>query len=115
MRLSSLFLLAGASLVSAQWGDYLNRVLGTQKPLAANVEEVDQHIVIERRVRNITSENWRSSINNTAVAEGSDVTETAEEWYFYFTTSNVNGTRNATKWDGIFEVCGCFLSLLLRI
>ncbi|KAI5846547.1 hypothetical protein DFP73DRAFT_630974 [Morchella snyderi] len=103
MRLSSLFLLAGASLVSAQWGDYLNRVLGTQKPLAASVEEVDQHIVIERRVRNITSENWRSSINNTAVTEGSDVAETAEEWYFYFTTSNINGTRNATKWDGVFE------------
>lgn len=103
MRLSSLFLLAGASLVSAQWGDYLNRVLGTQKPLTPSVEEVDQHIVVERRVRNITSENWRSSINNTAVTEGSSATEAAEEWYFYFTTSNINGTRNATKWDGIFQ------------
>lgn len=90
--------------MSAQWGDYLNRLLSPQKPLAA-VEEADQRAIIEKRVRNITTENWRSVINNAAVTEGEDATDVAEEWLFYFTTSNVNGTRNATFWDGVFDVC----------
>lgn len=112
MRLSSLLFLTGASLVSAQWGDYLNRILNPQKPLGA-VE--DQRAIIEKRVRNITSENWRSAINNTAVTEGESVTDVAEEWLFYFTTSNVNGTRNATSWDGVFDVCipSCAFSYFL--
>lgn len=103
MRLSPLLFLAGASMVSAQWGDYLNRILSPQKPLGA-VEEVDQRAIIEKRVRTITSENWRSAINNTAATEDENVTAVAEEWLFYFTTSNVNGTRNATHWDGVFNV-----------
>lgn len=114
MRLSSLLFLTGASLVSAQWGDYLNRILNPQKPLGA-VE--DQRAIIEKRVRNITSENWRSAINNTAVTEGESVTDVAEEWLFYFTTSNVNGTRNATSWDGVFDVCipSCAFSYFLLL
>lgn len=92
----------GASVVSAQWGGYLDRILNPQKPLGA-VE--DQRAIIEKRVRNITSENWRSAINNTAITEGESVADVAEEWLFYFTTSNVNGTRNATSWDSVFDVC----------
>lgn len=104
MRLSPLLFLTGASLVSAQWGDYLNRILNPQKPFGA-VEEVDQRAIIEKRVRTITSENWRSAINNTAATEDESVTDVAEEWLFYFTTSNANGTRNTTFWDGVFNVC----------
>lgn len=104
MRLSSLLFLTGASLVSAQWGDYLSRILNPQKPLGA-VDEEDQRAIIEKRVRNITTENWRSAINNTAAIEDENVTDVAEEWLFYFTTSNVNGTRNVTFWDGVFNVC----------
>lgn len=92
----------GASAVSAQWGDYLNRILNPQKPLGA-VE--DQRAIIEKRVRNITSDNWRSAISNTAITEGESVADVAKEWLFYFTTSNVNGTRNATSWDSVFDVC----------
>ncbi|KAL0640734.1 hypothetical protein Q9L58_000039 [Maublancomyces gigas] len=102
MRLSPLLFLTGASLVSAQWGDYLNRILNPQKPFGA-VEEVDQRAIIEKRVRTITSENWRSAINNTAATEDESVTDVAEEWLFYFTTSNANGTRNTTFWDGVFN------------
>lgn len=104
MRLSSLLFLTGASLVSAQWGDYLSRILNPQKPLGA-VDEEDQRAIIEKRVRNITTENWRSAINNTAATEDENMTDVVEEWLFYFTTSNVNGTRNVTFWDGVFNVC----------
>lgn len=106
MRLSSLLLLVGASLVSAQW-EFLSRILSPQKPLAA----VDEVAIIEKRVRNITSENWRSVINNTAAAtEVQDSTDVPEEWFFYFTTSNVNGTKNATFWDGVFDETAILLA-----
>ena len=134
MKLStSLLLLAGASTcVSAQWTDYLNKILKTgekQAPLKKAEPEghvEDREILIARRVRNVTSENWLSLVQpNSAVAEEEQKEGAAEaeaatamptEWYYYFTSSAVNGTKNVTYWDGIFNVgirIFIFLYLLL--
>jgi len=122
MKLSTpLLLLAGASTcVSAQWSDYLNKILKTgekQVPLKKTEPEghvEDREILIARRVRNVTSENWLSLVQpSSAVTEEEQKEGTAEaeaaiamptEWYYYFTSSAVNGTKNATYWDGIFNV-----------
>ncbi|RPB01003.1 hypothetical protein L873DRAFT_1804347 [Choiromyces venosus 120613-1] len=123
MKLStSLLLLAGASTcVSAQWTDYLNKILNTrekQVPLknnepAGHVE--DREALIARRVRNVTSENWLSLVQpssavveeeqkeGAAATEADTVAATPTEWYYYFTSSVVNGTKNVTYWDGVFN------------
>jgi hypothetical protein len=104
---SSLLLLAGASTcVSAQWSNYLSKFLGSdekQVPLAttsgpeSRVE--DRETIVAQRVWNVTSENWLSLPD---ARDGAD--ETPVEWLYYFTSSNENGTRNATFWDGVFNV-----------
>ena len=124
MKLStSLLLLAGASTcVSAQWTDYLNKILKNgekQVPLKKTEPEghvEDREILIAHRVRNVTSENWLSLVQpssavaeeehkeGAAAAEAEAAVTTPTEWYYYFTSSVVNGTKNATYWDGIFNV-----------
>ncbi|PWW73796.1 hypothetical protein C7212DRAFT_220995 [Tuber magnatum] len=121
MKLSAtLLLLAGASTcVSAQWTDYLSKILNTggkQVPLKVTEPEghvEDREILIARRVRNVTSENWLSLVRpSSAVVEAGQKEDAAAaeaeaamptEWYYYFTSSAVNGTRNATYWDGVFN------------
>ncbi|CAZ84138.1 unnamed protein product [Tuber melanosporum] len=124
MKLSTpLLLLAGASTcVSAQWTDYLNKILNTggekQVPLK-NMEPEDhvedREVLIARRVRSVTSENWLSLVQpssaiteqeqkeSAAAAEAVATTATPTEWYYYFTSSVVNGTKNVTYWDGVFN------------
>lgn len=93
--------------MSARWGDYLDKLLGsagnqvtlqTDSVQESHVE--DRETVVAQRVWNVTSENWLS------LPEARDDTadETPVKWLYYFTSSNENGTRNATFWDGIFEV-----------
>ncbi|CUS13053.1 unnamed protein product [Tuber aestivum] len=119
---TTLLLLAGASTcVSAQWTDYLNKILNNgekQVPMKKMEPEghvEDREILIARRVMSVTSENWLSLVQPSAAVAAEELgedaaateteasTATPTEWYYYFTSSVVNGTKNATYWDGIFN------------
>jgi len=96
--LSLLLLVAGASQVSAQWSDMLSKAFGSQKPLnpEAKVDAVEKHS------RMLTSENWRGYLDaSTETARAAH--EDGEEWLFYFTSSSLNGTRNSTLWDSVYD------------
>src|SRR5688572_6840517 len=102
MKLSaSLLLLAGAATcASAQWSDYLNKILKSgekQVPLKTEPEShvEDRETLVARKVWNITAENWFSLQQPEAGSDG-DGSEAGRqqtapiEWYYYFTSTNVN-------------------------
>jgi hypothetical protein len=76
----------------------LSKAFGSQKPL--NQEgKVD---AVEKYSRVLTSENWQGYLDaSTETARAAD--EDGEEWLFYFTSSNLNGTRNSTLWDSVYD------------
>lgn len=87
--------------MSAQWGDFLGKALGKQKPL---VSEETRSAVVEKLTHDVTTDNWRGLLNVSVEAI------TPDEWILYFTTPAVNATarnsmmRNVTFWDGVFNV-----------
>jgi len=92
-----LLLTASFSAASAQWTDYLSKAFGSQKPLNTDARSE----VVDKHSRVLTSENWRGYLEaSTETARAAD--EDSDEWLFYF-TSAVNGTRNATLWDSVYD------------
>ena len=101
-----------ASAVNAQLGDFISNLLGgvgrvatQQNPLAGILSDA-----VTRNTREITSENWKSSVNVTVDATAAE--GDAQEWLLYFTTQQpqsqnktVPGIRNVTYWVGIYNVC----------
>jgi len=91
-----------ATVVNAQLGDFFKNAFGGaigQIPLG----KVDTGAIVAANTHDITSENWRSSVNVTLDAAASE--DDAQEWLLYFTTQATNGTtlRNVTYWDGIYN------------
>jgi len=93
-----------ATVVNAQLGEIFKNALGGafQRPLGS---VISSHTAVVKNTHDITSENWRSSID--VVADPAAGEDAANEWYFYFTTTVSNGTaeKNVTYWDVVYNVC----------
>lgn len=91
-----------ATVVNAQLGEIFKNALGGafQRPLGSMISS---HTAVVKNTHDITSENWRSSIN--VVADPTANEDAANEWYFYFTTTVSNGTaeKNVTYWDVVYN------------
>jgi len=98
-----------ATAVNAQLGEFFKNAFGgaLQKPLGS---AIPSRTAVAKNTHEITSENWRSSIDVAADPTASE--DAAKEWYLYFTTTASNGTaeKNVTYWDGVYNVCVLFTS-----
>lgn len=117
--LSVFMSLAAATLVvNAHIADYFKNILeirlfaSPQLPLGSIMKASATEFIVSRNTRNITSENWRTSVNVTVDPAAAD--EAAQEWLFYFATShlpaeteNTNHTareaKNLTAWEMVFN------------
>jgi hypothetical protein len=106
VRVTSLLLQIAvtASVANAQLGGFFKNAFGgaiAQVPLVKQAQET----VVAAKSHQLTSENWKSSINVTIDENASE--EDIQEWLLYFTTHPTNGTaqRNVTYWDAVYNVC----------
>ncbi|KAI5818109.1 hypothetical protein BZA77DRAFT_386183 [Pyronema omphalodes] len=104
VRVTSLLLQIAvtASVANAQLGGFFKNAFGgaiAQVPLVKQ----DPEIVVAAKSHQLTSENWKSSVNVTIDENASE--EDIQEWLLYFTTHPTNGTaqRNVTYWDAVYN------------